>query len=83
MTHHHEEVTRLHNGQSARIVALRGGDRAVRKLAAMGINPGMIIRKKSQSPLNGPVIIEKDGMLFALSRSLAQRIIVETDSPLT
>jgi Fe2+ transport system protein FeoA len=77
MTVNRESVTGLKNGESAMVVEVRGTDRIVRKLEAMGIMPGTAIRKKSSSPLHGPVVLEKQGMLFAIGRSLAQRIIVE------
>jgi len=71
------EVTRLKNGETAKVVELRGSDRIIRKLEAMGIMPGMTIRKKSNSPMGGPIVLEKGGMLFAVGRGLAHRIIVE------
>ncbi len=72
-----EAVTGLKNGESALVVELRGNDRVVRKLEAMGIMPGTTVRKKCESPMRGPVVLEMKGILYAVGRGLAQRIIVE------
>ena len=76
-----EDLTRLETGATAKVVELRGSDRTIRKLEAMGIMPGMTILKKGESPMRGPIVLEKEGMLFAVGRHLAQRIIVEKPGP--
>jgi Fe2+ transport system protein FeoA len=43
--------------------------------------PGMMVKKKCESPMRGPIVLEKQGVLYAVSRSLAQRIIVATPVP--
>jgi Fe2+ transport system protein FeoA len=70
------DVTRIDTGQQARIVELQGSSRVISKLKAMGIVSGIVITKKGASPMRGPIILERDGMLFAVSRDLAQKIIV-------
>lgn len=70
-------ATQLVNGTSARVIKLSGTGTLAAKLAAMGIEPGTIILKKSNSFLRGPIVIEKGPVQIAVGYSMAQRIIVE------
>lgn len=70
-------ATQLVNGTSARVIKLNGAGHLAAKLAAMGILPGTVIRKKSDSFLRGPIVIEKDPVQIAIGYGMAQRIIVE------
>jgi Fe2+ transport system protein FeoA len=75
------DVTRIDIGQKAKIVELQGSGRVMSKLKAMGFVCGVVVAKKSMSPMRGPIILEKGAMLVAVSRSLAQKIIVSPLQP--
>jgi ferrous iron transport protein A len=71
------ELTGLDNGESARVVELCGGHRFTARLESMGIVPGAVIVKKSDTPLHGPVVLEKGAMRLAIGYGMARRIMVE------
>lgn len=70
-------ATQLVNGTSARVKKLSGGGQLGAKLSAMGIVPGTIILKKSNSFLRGPIVIQKGQVQIAIGYKMAQRIAVE------
>lgn len=70
-------ATQLVNGTSARVIKLSGGAPFASKLSAMGIEPGSIILKKSNSFLRGPIVIQKGQVQIAIGYKMAQRIVVE------
>jgi ferrous iron transport protein A len=70
-------ATQLANGTSGRVIRLNGSGHFAEKLAAMGITPGTVICKKSDSILRGPIVIEKGPVQIAIGYGMAQRIIVE------
>ena len=62
-------------GEAVQVVNTRAGWGLQRKLADMGLTPGVIIRvMNSQMP--GPVIIELRGTRLALGHGMAQKILV-------
>jgi len=46
-------------------------------MKAMGMLPGTTIVKKSSTALSGPIILEKNGVQFAIGKSTARKIIVK------
>lgn len=70
-------ATQLVNGTSARVIRFSGTGHLAAKLAAMGIAPGTVIRKKSDSFMRGPIVIQKGPVQLAIGYGMAQRIIVE------
>jgi len=70
-------VTKIGNGDSARVVCVQGDTKGSRQLAAMGIVPGAVITKKGSSPLKGPVVLKKGSTEFAIGYSIALRLLVD------
>lgn len=64
-------------GQSGVVVDVRGGQRLVERLAALGIRPGKRIMKVSSMLLGGPVTVEVDRSQVALGAQMASRILVD------
>jgi len=63
-------------GETVQVVNTRAGWGLQRRLADMGLIPGVIIRvMNSQMP--GPVIIELRGSRLALGHGMAQKILVK------
>ena len=71
------DLSRLRNGQAAIIVEHQGSGKFTSVMKAMGMLPGTTIVKKSSTPLNGPIILEKNGVQFAIGKSAARKIIVK------
>lgn len=55
------------------------GQKAKRRLANLGIIPGVEIIKKKSAPLRGPVEIIVKGSSLVLGRGIAQKIIVNCE----
>lgn len=70
-------LTRLKNGQSARVIKVQGDHQFIDRLEAMGILPDTTIVKKSASLMKGPIVIEKGEMQLAIGYEMAQKILVE------
>ncbi len=63
-------------GIPARVVGFRGPGRgAIRRLIEMGVTPGTIVVVVAS--IGGPVLIRVRGVLVALGRGIARRILVE------
>jgi ferrous iron transport protein A len=71
------DVTKLKNGESAKVVELHGGREFAARLEAMGIMPGAVIVKITDSPMSGPVVLEKGAMRLAIGHGMAQKVMVE------
>jgi ferrous iron transport protein A len=71
------DLTCLRDGESGRVVGLRGGREALGKLQAMGIGVGAVISKKSSAARRGPIVIEKGRTQVALGYGIAKGILVE------
>jgi Fe2+ transport system protein FeoA len=71
------DLTAIRDGESVRVLRLRGGREALGKLEAMGIGPGAIIEKKSSALRNGPIVIGKGRVQLALGYDIARGITVE------
>jgi Fe2+ transport system protein FeoA len=71
------DLSRLRNGEAAIIVEHKGSGKIENIMKAMGMLPGTTIVKKSSTALNGPIILEKNGVQFAIGKSTARKIIVK------
>ena len=64
------------SGEVVTVIGVRAGRGLQRRLADMGLTPGVQIRViNSQMP--GPVLIDLRGTRLALGRGIAQKIIVK------
>jgi len=63
-------------GSEGEVVDVKGGWGMVRKLEAMGIRKGVIIRKLSTQPMRGPVFVQAGNTRVAIGFGMARRIIV-------
>ena len=68
-------LSMVSQGEQVQVVAIRAGWGLQRRLAEMGLNPGVQIRvMNSQRP--GPVVIDVRGSRLALGQGVAQKIMV-------
>jgi ferrous iron transport protein A len=63
-------------GELLSVIGLRAGWGLQRRLADMGLTPGVQIRVIN-SQMSGPVIIDLRGSRIALGRGVAQKILVK------
>ncbi|MFX1328104.1 MAG: ferrous iron transport protein A [Promethearchaeota archaeon] len=63
-------------GEELKVLRVNAGYNAKRRLANLGIIPGVKITKKQAAPFRGPVEIIVKGSLLVIGRGLAARIIV-------
>lgn len=70
-------LTELETGKSAKVRELHGNLILAGRLKAMGILPDTIIIKKSAIPAEGPIVIQKGSLQFAIGYDMASNIVVE------
>ena len=64
-------------GEETRVISINAGFKAKRRIAHLGIIPGVIIKKKREAPFRGPLEVVVKGSTLAIGRGLASKIIVE------
>ncbi|MEM2319759.1 MAG: FeoA family protein [Candidatus Bathyarchaeia archaeon] len=67
----------LPEGGRGIILKAMGGFGFVRRLAEMGLTPGVEVKLIRKSPLGGPVEIEVRGVALALGRGVASKVFVK------
>jgi len=74
-----QSLTEMKEGQTGTIITVLGGHLAAKRLADMGITPGIGVRLIRKTLFKGPVQIEVRGSSLVLGRGLASKIMVEPD----
>lgn len=69
-------LTNLKEGKTAVIKSIAGGWMATKRLADLGLIPGIKIKVLRIAPVRGPIEIEIRGSKLVLGRGLAAKIIV-------
>jgi DtxR family Mn-dependent transcriptional regulator len=69
-------LTECEKGEVVIVVNVNAGYKAKRRLANLGIVPGVEIVKKKSAPLRGPLEIIVKGSSLVIGRGLAAKIIV-------
>ena len=72
-------LTKLREGQKARITRLEGGHGFQRNVRTRGIREGKVVEVVTRHPIGGPIVIEIDGRGTAIGRGMARRIFVEVE----
>ncbi|MHA1914213.1 MAG: FeoA family protein [Promethearchaeota archaeon] len=70
-------LTDCEKGEIVTILKVKAGDKAKRRLANLGILPGVKILKKNSAPLKGPLELIVKGTSLVIGRGLAAKILVE------
>jgi len=70
-------LTELDEGQTGVIISLAGGRISSKRLADLGLIPGIEIKVLRKALFSGPVQIEICGSRLVLGRGLASKILVE------
>ena len=66
----------LKSGENAIITRLEGGEAFRKKLASLNIRVGKTIRKITEQPFDGPVVIGIDNTEATIGMNMAKKIIV-------
>jgi len=69
-------LTRLREGETGVVAYTVGGFGLVRRLAEMGLTPGVEVKVLRTGPFHGPFEIEVRGVALALGRGVASRVFV-------
>ena len=64
-------------GEVVTVLRVNAGMKAKRRLANLGVVPGIQIVKKKTAPLRGPIEIIVKGASLVIGRGLASRIMVK------
>ena len=64
-------------GAKLKVIRVNAGYQAKRRLAHLGIVPGVNIVKKNSAPFRGPIEIDVKGSTLIIGRGLAARILVQ------
>ena len=67
----------LRAGESGVVRGVSGGMGVMRKLEAMGIRPGKLVKKVSSQFMAGPVTVIVDGRQVAMGRGIAAKVQVD------
>jgi Fe2+ transport system protein FeoA len=70
-------LTECKKGTFVEVVNVNAGFKAKRRLANLGIVPGVKILKKKSAPLRGPIEVVVMGTSLVIGRGLAEKIIVK------
>jgi len=70
-------LVKLNEGKEAKVVSVMGGQMANKRLADLGLTPGIKIKVLNKAPLFGPVEIEVRGSKLVLGQGLAAKVLVE------
>lgn len=69
-------LTSLREGETGVVIHAVGGFGLVRRLAEMGLTPGVKVKVLRRGPFRGPFEIEVRGVALALGRGVASRVFV-------
>lgn len=70
-------LTDLAEGEKGIVVKAAGGFGLVRRLAEMGLTPGVEVKLLKKCSFGGPVEVEVRGVALALGRGVASKVLVK------
>ena len=70
-------LTECNLGATLTVISVNAGMNAKRRLANLGIFPGVSITKRKAAPFRGPIEIEVRGSSLVIGRGLAMKILVD------
>lgn len=63
-------------GEVKRVRKILGGHGFQSNIRSVGIREGKVVRVVTRQPMQGPVVVEIDGMRIAIGRGMARKIVV-------
>ncbi len=70
------DLTKLHIGETATIVDLKGGCHFLRKAEGLGLRKGATIKLKSAQMMHGPITVQINHTTAALGYCMAKKILI-------
>ncbi|HHD82675.1 MAG TPA: ferrous iron transport protein A [Bacteroidetes bacterium] len=64
-------------GKEYRVIELRGGLNFQRRITAMGLYMGAIVKIVRKAPFRGPLLVDINSSVVAVGRNIALKIFVE------
>jgi len=71
-------LAELRSGQTAKVLEIHGGRGIQRRLQALGIRPGAIVKKVSAAFGPGAIVVAAGGGQAAVGYGVARKVIVES-----
>jgi Fe2+ transport system protein FeoA len=71
-------LTHLHEGETGVVAYATGGSGLVRRLADMGLTPGVKVKVLRSGSFRGPLQVEVRGVALALGWGVASRVFVKS-----
>jgi ferrous iron transport protein A len=73
------DLGNLETGKKAFVISICGGRGAAGRLGAMGIRPGVVLKKITGQPFGGPIVVQAAHSRVALGYGMAKKVLVEID----
>ena len=73
-------LTECDKGEEITVVSVNAGFKAKKRLADMGLIPGVKIIKKKSAPWKGPLELIVKGSSLVIGRGLAEKVIVRCNA---
>jgi len=70
-------LTKMHAGQSGRVIEIDGGHNILNRLNSLNIRTGKEVTKVSSMLMRGPVTVEVGNSRVAIGYGMARRIMVK------
>lgn len=70
------DLTELRPGESGTVVRIVGGPGLIRRLEALGVQPGVTVTKVAGQMLHGPVAFRVGASQYAIGFGVARKVIV-------
>jgi ferrous iron transport protein A len=70
------QIAVVHAGEEVQITRLIGGYGFRRRLTAMGIREGKLVKVVARQPFGGPIVVEIDGRCVTMGRGMCRKIMV-------
>ena len=70
-------LTKMHAGQSGKVIEIEGGQNILNRLNSLNIRIGKEVKKVSSMLMHGPVTVEVGNSRVAIGYGMARRIMVK------
>ena len=69
----------MKSGEEGKVLLVEGGHKVAGRLQAMGVRPGLAIRKISSMMFFGPISVKVGNTTLSMGHGMASKIMVEVD----
>ncbi len=72
-------LSEVKTGQSCKVIDIATGCGLCKRMEALGVRPGKVIRKVGSVFARGPIVVDVDGFQLAIGHCKACRVLVEVE----